>query len=207
VYLVDIGNTKAHLYNGSEVVNLDYSELFNLYGDKKLYYINVNRDLSNKLKAIANWINIEPFVKIEGEYSGMGVDRRALLLSKDDGIYIDAGSAITIDKKLNGKFIGGTILPGIYSLINSYSDISKVLNLNSLSDVNLDILPNSSTKETLNYGIIAPIVAFVKSINKESLPIYCCGGDGEILAKYLNAKFDKELIFTGMKKVIKEIKC
>ena len=208
MYLADIGNRYAHLYSGKEIVDLEIDELIKEYRDKKLYYINVNPNNAKKLEAIENWINLAPFVKLNGAYSSMGIDRQVLLLSASDGIYIDAGSAITIDLKRDNKFIGGTILPGIWKLKSCYADISSKLEIDEISKIDINKLPSSNTQETISYGIIAPIIALINSINRDNLPIYCCGGDGKLIASYLeNANFNKELIFEGMKKVIKEIKC
>ncbi len=205
--LVDIGNSRAHLFLDGEALNLSYIELFDKFKNDKLYYINVNPKLTQKLQSQKKWINIEPFVSIDGEYKGMGVDRKVLLHSYGDGIYIDAGSAITIDKKIDNIFIGGTILLGLYSVKKAYLDISSILRVDDIEHIDITKLPKSNTKESILYGIIAPIISLVKSINNEDLPIYCTGGDGKILAQYLNAKYDKGMIFKGMQKVIKEIKC
>jgi len=207
VLLADIGNRYAHLFDGQRVINLEYDELFKNYKDSKIYYINVNPNIQNKLDKFVNWINLEPFVKLKGAYKEMGVDRQVLLLSKDDGIYIDAGSAITIDLKINNKFIGGTILPGIWRVKKCYSEISSKLTIDTLKQINTQKLPNSTTKDSISYGIIAPIVALVEKINDQNLPIYCCGGDGKLISAYVNGKFDEFLVFKGMQKVIKESKC
>ena len=206
--LADIGNTFAHLYIDGHILDLDIDTLIKNYSDEKIYYINVNPQNREKLVAIDNWIDLKDFVNLENAYDSMGIDRQVLLLSRGDGIYIDAGSAITVDKKENGVFLGGTILPGIKAAINSYSLISSALKINSLEDIDIERLPNNSTKESISYGVIAPIVALVDRINSSNLPIYCCGGDGKLIAKYLNnATYIKELIFEGMQKVIKESRC
>jgi len=207
VLLVDIGNRYAHIYDGKSVVNLDYDELFTQYIDKKLYYINVNPKLVDRLSNMISWVNLEPYISLAGVYNGMGIDRQTLLLSRGDGLYIDAGSAITIDLKMGNRFIGGTILPGIWRVKECYSDISSKLSLDTLESVNLDILPNNKTSSSVSYGIIAPIISLIERINKESLPIYCCGGDGELLTSYLDAEYNSLMVFDGMKKVIKECEC
>jgi type III pantothenate kinase len=207
VYLVDIGNRYAHLYDGSSVTDLEYNELFKQYKDSSLYYINVNPDIKKLLESNSNWIDIEPFVKLDGSYSGMGIDRKVLLLSCDDGIYIDEFSAITEDLKKDNSFVGGTILPGLWRVKESYKEISSILAIDKINSIDISTLPNSTTSLSVSYGIIAPIVALVEKINSKNLPIYCTGGDGELLSKYLDAKFDKYLVFKGMQKVIKEIKC
>ena len=204
MYLVDIGNRYAHLSMGNRVVNLEYETLFKEYKDKRLYYINVNPNLKEELKKNRNWIDLEEYIKLDGTYKGMGVDRKALLLSRGDGVYIDAGSAITIDLKRDNRFIGGTILLGIWKQKSAYKEISSVLEVSNLEELNLNTLPNTNTKESISYGIIAPIVALIEKINKDNLPIYITGGDGRLLASYIkNSQYIDNLIFEGLKRVAK----
>ena len=208
MYLADIGNRYAHLYDGKTVSHLSIDDLIKSYTNKKVYYINVNPNNIAKLSAISNWIDLSRYVNLNGSYEGMGIDRQTLLLSRGDGIYIDAGSAITIDKKLNSKFVGGTILPGIWRVKECYGDISSILKIDNLARIDIDKLPTNSTKMSISYGIIAPIVSLIKSINSENLPIYCCGGDGKLISSYIEkSEYIEDLIFEGMKKVIKESRC
>ena len=208
MYLADIGNRYAHLFINGNIINFDIKELINDYKDKKLYYINVNPNNTQILNRVDNWINLAPFINLNGAYDSMGIDRQVLLLNDSDGIYIDAGSAITVDFKRENKFIGGTILPGIWKLKSCYAQISTKLDINELSNLDISRLPYSNTREAITYGIIAPVIALINNINKDNLPIYCCGGDGELIASYLkNAIYKETLIFDGMKKLIKEIKC
>ena len=208
MYLADIGNRYAHLYNGRVISHLSIDELIKNYHKARVYYINVNPNNLTKLSDINNWIDLSKYVNLDGSYEGMGIDRQTLLLSREDGIYIDAGSAITIDKKLNSKFQGGTILPGIWRVKECYADISSVLKIDDLAKIKIDELPTGSTKMSVSYGIIAPIVSLVNSINSENLPIYCCGGDGKLISSYIEkSEYIEDLIFEGMKKVIKESRC
>jgi len=203
--LADIGNRFAHLYDGNFVFDLSIDDLISKYSTKRLFFINVNPKNSSKISNINSWVDLSKYINLNGSYDTMGVDRQVLLLSKGDGIYVDAGSAITIDKKLNNQFVGGTILPGIWMVKKSYKEISAALEIDEINRVNLANLPKSNTKDTISYGIIAPIIALIKSINQENLPIYCCGGDGKLIASYLNGSiYEKDLIFKGMLKVIKE---
>ena len=208
MYLADIGNRYAHLYNGKEVSHISVDDLIKNFSAKKVYYINVNPNNIDKLSKLNNWINISKHINLNGSYESMGIDRQTLLLSREDGIYIDAGSAITIDKKINSKFVGGTILPGIWRAKECYADISSLLRIDDLAKINIEKLPTNSTKMSISYGIIAPIVLLVNSINSENLPIYCCGGDGKLISSYIDkSEYIEDLIFEGMKKVIKESRC
>lgn len=206
--LVDIGNTQAHIFYDGSVYNLPYELFFKKFQNQKLYYINVNPQLEARLKKNPLWVDLKSFVHLPGAYDTMGIDRQVLLLSRGDGIYIDAGSAITIDKLENNRFQGGTILPGVWSVLKCYKEISPVLALETIQKVNLERVPKSNTQNTISYGIIAPIIALIEKINTSQLPIYCCGGDGELFVEYLeNAHYSKELIFEGIQKVLKEYKC
>jgi type III pantothenate kinase len=206
--LADIGNSYAHLHRDGFTIDMSINELVEFFANKKLYYICVNPKISNTLRKIPEWVNLADYVELEGAYSTMGVDRQVLLLSRGDGIYIDAGSAITIDLKKDSKFAGGTILPGIWKQKESYEEISKALYIEEIAKIDIDKLPNSTTKESISFGIIAPVVALVEKINKDNLPIYCCGGDGALLASYIDgAIYERDLVFEGMKKVIKESLC
>jgi len=208
LFLADIGNRFAHLYYNGTVYDLTIDDLVEKFSDKKLYYINVNPKNIDRLIQIANWIDLSDYVHLNGAYNGMGIDRQMLLLSSGDGIYIDAGSAITIDLKVDNIFMGGTILPGIWRVKKAYSEISEYLKIDNIQRIDLNSLPSSSTKESVSYGIIAPIIALINSINRDDLPIYCCGGDGELVASYIDrAIYKKDLVFDGMKKVIKESRC
>ncbi len=206
--LVDIGNSYVHLFKDGEIITLEHKDFFKEYAKSKLYYINVKQSLKERLKEMPHWVDIEPFVFLKGAYKGMGIDRKVLLLSRGDGLYIDAGSAITIDKYENGEFQGGVILPGIWIQKRSYAQISPVLKIEELEPINLETLPKESTQATVSYGIIAPIIALVEKINRSNLNVYCCGGDGELLSQYIkDAYYSDKLLFEGMKKVIKECKC
>ncbi len=206
-YLVDIGNSFAHIYDGKTVKHLPHKEFLEQFNDKELFFINVNPKLKTILEKNPLWKNIASFYTLEGAYESMGIDRQVLLAARGDGIYIDAGSAITIDKKLNGSFVGGVILPGIWKVKQFFAQISSALTLDELAPLNLEELPKSDTKETLSFGIIAPIVALVEKINKEQLPIFLTGGDGTVLAQYLNAHYEPTLLFEGMQNIIaKEVK-
>ena len=201
-YLVDIGNSFAHIYDGKSVKHLPHKEFLEQFASKKLFFINVKPELASVLRENPLWRDIASFYSLDGAYEGMGIDRQVLLAARGDGIYIDAGSAITIDKKLNGSFAGGVILPGIWKIKKSFAEISSALSLDKLVEIDLEKLPKGNTQETLSFGILAPIVALVEKINFEELPIYISGGDGALLAKYLGAKYEPKLLFEGMQKII-----
>ena len=199
--LVDIGNKHAHIQTSDSTQVLPIDEAIELYNDKKVYYISVNNEYTDKLKSIRLWKNVDNLISIEGEYNGLGVDRKSLCLSRGDGIYVDAGSAITMDRVSNGKYEGGLILPGIHSYEKSYREISTRLAVDIKRDIDISVLPRS-TSDGVSFGVVVPMIAILTSMAND-LNLYFTGGDGEWLSKYFaGAVYDDGLVFEGMAKAI-----
>ncbi|MDD5359318.1 MAG: type III pantothenate kinase [Sulfurovaceae bacterium] len=204
--LADIGNTRTHIYNGKSVIHLLHKEVLESYKDKELFYICVSLDMSEKIKDLTNWTNISNTIHIKGEYDTMGIDRKALCLSHKDGIFVDAGSAITVDVVKENEYQGGFILLGINAWLNAYKGISSALGVEINHNCSLAKLPKT-TKDSISYGIIASIKAVIET-NSFGLPIYFTGGDGEWLSSYFkNSIYDEFLVFKGIQKALKENKC
>ena len=135
----------------------------------------------------------------------MGVDRKAISCSYKNGIFIDAGTAITIDIVDNSVYQGGFILLGLTKYIESYKNISSALTLLKLDYIsNKKTLP-LSTEDAINYGIIKSIKLTVEDIllkypNKQ---LYITGGDGKFISSmFQNSIFDKFLILKGVKNLL-----
>ena len=201
--LADIGNTRIHIYDGQKVVHLSHEDAIREYKDKSLKYITVKHQLKEKLKGLEKWEDISFFMKIKNEYSTMGIDRKALCLSRKNGIFISAGSAITVDVMEEGVYQGGFLLPGLKAYIQAYTNISPALETKLNEKVILNKLPQT-TKDGISYGIIASIKMLVEKHQLDK-QLYISGGDGELLSSIFdNAIFDETLIFQGMKNVLKE---
>ena len=195
--LADIGNTHFHIYDGERVEHLSYREAIERYSDTPLCYISVQHDLEKEITQIKEWKNISDTLFIEGEYERMGVDRKALCLSHSDGVFVDAGSAITVDVVEEGIYRGGCILPGLRAYLESYRDISSALDVELDENIVLDRLP-TTTKEQISYGIIASIKALIEMHSKDK-KLYFTGGDGEFLSKFFDdARYDETLVFQGI---------
>ena len=133
----------------------------------------------------------------------MGVDRRALCLSHENGIFVDAGSAITVDVVEEGRYQGGYIFPGLKALLKSYEDISPVLKTELNKTISLAELP-TTTKEQISYGIIASIKALIDK-HSEGKTLYFTGGDGQFLSSFFEeAVLDELLVFNGLREALKE---
>ncbi|MFK5974900.1 MAG: type III pantothenate kinase [Sulfurovum sp.] len=199
--LADIGNTHFHIKSNDKIEHLSYEEAIEIYSERQLFYISVNHRLTSQIKAIKNWVDISSLVKIEGEYDGMGVDRKALCLSRKSGIFVDAGSAITVDFVSDGVYRGGYILAGLKASLESYRAISSVLDIELNQNIDLTTLPKT-TKDGISYGIIASIKAIIER-DYRGEDLYFTGGDGEFLSSFFaRAIYDESLVFDGMRKVI-----
>ena len=121
----------------------------------------------------------------------------------EDGVVIDAGTAITIDIMAGGLHLGGYILPGLNILHSSYKKVSEKLDYPFISDIDLKLLP-INTSEAINYGFIGMVVSMIEKVSKNK-KLYFTGGDGAYLSKFFtNGIYMKNLVFQGMIKTIKE---
>jgi len=204
VLLADIGNTRVHIYNGDEVVHLTHDEAIEQYSDQELFYITVKHQLKYKLEFLDNWINISDQMVLVNEYSTMGIDRKALCLSHQDGIFVSAGSAITVDIMEKGVYKGGFLLLGLRAYIDAYASISPALVTELNRDISLKQLPQT-TKDSISYGIISSIKMLIEK-HQSDKKLYISGGDGEFLSSFFdNAVFDETLIFRGMKNALQKV--
>jgi type III pantothenate kinase len=200
--LADIGNSYFHIYNGTNVEHLSYEDAIHKYGKERLCYISVKQQLDSTIENITSWKNISDMMQLEGAYNTMGVDRRALCLSHDDGIFVDAGSAITVDIMQHGMYMGGFIYPGLKAMLQAYSSISPALETELNVAVSLDRLP-ATTKDGISYGIIASIKALIDK-HRDGKKLYFTGGDGKLLSRFFEeATYDEMLVFDGMRKALK----
>ena len=203
--LCDIGNTNATFFQDGKISKIDIEKFKSFKSDEKIYYISVNDSLNSKLQNDKNFINLEPFFELDTIYNGLGIDRIANCYGIDDGVIVDAGSAITIDVMANKMHLGGCIVPGISQSLKTYEAISARLKVTLNSQIELDALPQK-TSDAVSYGIIKPIVLLIQSISNNS-KIYFTGGDGEFLSRFFkNGLYDRMLIFRGMQKLIERNK-
>jgi len=201
--LADIGNSRIHIYNGDEVTHLSHQRAIELYAHKQLQYITVKHQLKDRLKKLDNWRDISDKIILKNAYDTMGIDRKALCLSVASGIFISAGSAITVDIVEKGVYQGGFLLPGIKAYLKAYMDISPALQTEFNPNLLVDKLPQT-TRDGISYGIIASIKLLVEK-HQSNRKLYISGGDGLLLSSFLdNAVYDETLIFQGIKNALKK---
>ncbi len=198
--LCDIGNTSYHFLSDDS----DYKESVSTFNPssitQKVYYISVNSSVGKILDTLDNWINLKPHVDMSSYYETMGVDRIFACEAIENGVIVDAGSAITVDVVKDGKFQGGFIYPGINAMAKTYENISPALAYPFNFDLDLDRLPKNS-RDAISYGYLKTLYLEVVSYEQE---IFLTGGDALQLAKiFTTAQIDKALLFKGMKKVLK----
>ena len=201
--LADIGNTNFHLYKNGKVSHISFKEAKKRYSNQKLFYISVNQKINSKISKIKNWKNISSKMRLNGEYKGMGIDRKALCLYKKSGVFIDAGSAITVDIMRDGKYQGGFILLGIRAYLKAYGDISPILTTSLNRNISTNKLPKT-TKDAISYGIIASIKSII-SLHQDSGKLYFTGGDGKLLSTFFDdSYYDEAMVFKGILKAYKK---
>jgi len=199
--LCDIGNTSYHFFDGEESFKERVEEFNPATVTQRVYFISVNKEVSRKLIDLDNWIDLSGFIEWDRYYDTMGIDRVVACETITDGVIIDAGSAITVDIVKNSHYVGGFIYPGVAAMQKSYENISPALAYSFNFDLALDIMPKNS-QDAISYGYLKTLFCEVESYN---LPLLLTGGDAKMFAKiFQEASIDEELIFKGMKKIMKK---
>ncbi len=201
--LCDIGNTSFHFYDASKAADFKESVIgFDPASLKEtVYYINVNVGLQSALDALNNWIDLRPHIAWERYYGTMGIDRIAACEAIEEGVIVDAGSAITVDRVRGGCFEGGFITPGVTALQRAYRDISVRLESSFNFDMQLDKMPKN-TRDAITYGVLGLLAREVRSYG---LPVYMTGGDAsQLMPLFAGAKHEPLLLFSGMNKIIQK---
>ena len=202
--LCDVGNTFLHFYHNGKIWKEKPYALSKKKENLPIYYISVNERFERCLLASHPYcVNIGEYIEIESEYKGLGVDRCAACKAVQDGVIIDAGSAITADIMQNGIHLGGYIMPGLSAYRKMCADISPVLDIQIEPSVNLSALPQN-TSDALSFGAIKSVILMIKNTTRTK-KIFFTGGDGKFFARFFeNAIYDNTLVFKGMQKALEK---
>ncbi|RDU57337.1 type III pantothenate kinase [Helicobacter sp. MIT 99-5507] len=203
MFLCDIGNTYLHFFCRGKMWKEKATQITKKNHDIPIYYISVNKKNEKKLlESHPKCLNIENYINLDTIYKGLGIDRKAACLSIQNGVIVDAGSAITIDIMQSGIHLGGFILPGLDTYNKLFSNI-EVLNLNFNLNVSLTSLPQN-TRDAISCGCIKSIILMIQNAAKNDY-IYFTGGDGRFLSKFFNQSiYDNTLVFKGMLKALQK---
>jgi type III pantothenate kinase len=200
--LCDIGNTSYHFLDAKAEYKKDTLSFEASTIKEEVHYICVNPKIKIILKELPNWIDLSTKLDMSKYYETMGVDRMVASEAIENGIIIDAGSAVTVDVVRDGIFQGGFIYPGLNAMSQTYKDISSALDYPFNFDIDLSVLPKNST-DAITYGYLKTLHSEVISYN---MNIILTGGDAKEFAKiFPDAKIDEGLIFKGMKKLLQSI--
>ncbi len=200
--LCDIGNTSYHFLDANDDYKKDVKTFDPSTLKEKIYYICVNPKVKIVLESLSNWVDLAQYVDMKNYYATMGIDRIFACEAVQNGVIVDAGSAITVDVVKDGVFKGGFIYPGKRAMSETYKNISSALAYEFNYDLDLNILPKNS-QDSISYGYLKTLHTEVTSHN---MNIYLTGGDSLTFAKiFPDAKIDELLIFNGMLKIIKKI--
>lgn len=196
-----VQQTQCRTYKTSEIPFGEFSD------DIITIYSSVVPQITAEIKkylpdAIACIAENVPFIDFSDAPPTLGMDRiancAALTRMSNDGIIIDAGTAITLEVVKNRKFIGGAILPGTTILAKAMHDYTGALPLVECStapDLN-NVQPQFLTVEAMKTGIQSAAVYgtlhlmsnFLQQLNENS-PVYVCGGNRQsILNQTTNIK-------------------
>lgn len=202
--LCDIGNTFLHFYKNGRVWKERSEKILTQAKDEEVFYVSVSHKNEEVfLKAFPHAISLEPYVELDSAYIGLGIDRKCACIAIDDGVVVDAGSAITVDIVQDKTHLGGYILPGIASYIRLFSGISERLKLMPDLSLDLNLLPQN-TREAISLGILKSIVGFIQDQSKGKKIIFS-GGDGKFFSKFFeNSIYNEILVFEGMLKAVEK---
>jgi len=203
--LIDAGNSFVKFYEDGKI-RRERSDSKVTLPSKKFYYICVNPLLKPLFKSAKNGVDLAEKITLKSSYKGLGADRKIVCKAVYDGVIVDAGSAITVDVMDQGEHKGGVIMLGINSFRESFANISSNLEFDLDPSIPLDKTPNN-TKDALNFALFGSIKCLVDSLRGDKQLIFC-GGDADLLSRlFEGAFFRDDLVFEGMKVVIKECGC
>ncbi len=207
--LCDIGNSYYHFYKDGISSKMDLNSTPKIKQksdvDRTIYYISVNKEAEKHLLKDNKCVNLEQFVSIESYYdkNDLGIDRKVACYNQENGVIVDAGSAITVDIMHKKEHLGGFIMPGIEAMINNIQSISSALDKNINMAVKLNQYP-SNTIDAISFGIFKPIVLSIKNVSQKKNIVFT-GGDGKFLSKFFeNSIHNERLLFLNMMKIIKD---
>jgi type III pantothenate kinase len=199
--LCDVGNTSYHFLDGEKSYKREVGMYEPSSAKERVFYICVNPHAKNILEKLDNWIDLSGYVDISKYYDTMGIDRVFACEAIENGIIIDAGSAVTVDLVKEGVFSGGYIYPGINAMTQTYKNISSALDYSFNFELDLDKMPKNS-QDAISYGYLKTLY---KEVTAHDTELFLTGGDAKEFARiFPHAKVDELLIFKGMKKIMKK---
>lgn len=197
----DIGNTSVDLfYAGKRTkVSVDLFDPATLQGE--IYFVSVNGTFNERIKEFSEWHDLREWVDWKKYYPTMGIDRIMVCEAIEEGVIVDAGSAITVDVMSGGVYQGGFISLGVRAAQEAYARLSSALDVSFNFEVDLAKMAKN-TPDALTVGFLAPLIEKIESLGK---PLYLTGGDAQLLSRFFTgARVEEDLIFLGMEKLLQK---
>ncbi|MGZ8546445.1 MAG: type III pantothenate kinase, partial [Sulfuricurvum sp.] len=144
IILCDIGNTTADIYENGVRLKIVLTEFQPELLEGEMWYCCVNGSFSKMLGDLPNWHNIVPLIDWDKYYTTMGIDRIMVCEAIDDGVIVDAGSAITVDVMRDGVYQGGFIALGLRAAQEAYARLSPALSMSFNFEVDLTIMAKNT---------------------------------------------------------------
>jgi type III pantothenate kinase len=203
--LCDIGNTSVDLFMDGKRSKFRAEDFDPVTLQDNVYYVSVNDSFNERIRHYPNWHNLRVFIDWDKYYPTMGIDRIMVCEAVEEGVIVDAGSAITVDVMRGGNYQGGFIALGLRSAQEAYARLSPALDMSFNFEVDLAKMAKN-TSDALTVGFLAPLIEKIESLEK---PLYLTGGDARLLSRLFKETIvDEDLIFKGMIKLIeKGVKC
>lgn len=199
--LCDIGNTSVDVFSDGKRSKFRVEDFDPAIFEEDVYYVSVNASVNTRIRNLSNWHDLRECIDWDKYYPTMGIDRIMVCEAVEEGVIVDAGSAITVDVMHEGIYQGGFITLGLRAAQESYARLSPALNVSFNFEVDLAKMAKN-TPDALTVGFLAPLIEKIERLGK---PLYITGGDGPLLSHFLcEAIVDEDLIFTGMKKLIEK---
>lgn len=218
------------LRTGSQGVSDDISEMFAAISGLQSMPVYISLVSSGQIKKqLTDWFRsnwkISPvflhtqaqFGSLKNAYSrpgDLGVDRWLAMIAAQslcEGSYcvIDAGTATTIDMvDSDGRHKGGVILPGIQLMVTALNHNTANINVGDgeiilLADNTSDAVSSGAMSAWLG-GISRVLDALLQA--SPEMTVFVTGGDQAQLHRLntINAIFKKELVLTGIGRVVRE---
>ncbi len=221
VLLIDAGNTRVkgvvtkNGKNFKEAFNVptkDFSRSHLLpFLKLKVAVSSVVKRVSGEVKSAfptAFFVSADSKLPIEIDYKSpekLGADRISNAVGGlkygKSFIVASLGTATVIDVVVDGKFLGGYILPGIETMakgLNLFTDSLPQVRISLSSEI------GKSTEECISAGITVATVGALKEVTSYyKLPLILTGGFAEEIARFVRAKVDRNLTFRGIYEIFR----
>ena len=199
--LCDVGNTSVDLFRNGKRTKISVENFDPATLHDKVYYVSVNESFNERIRNYLNWHDLRELIDCDKYYPTMGIDRIMVCEAVEEGVIVDAGSAITVDVMSGGVYQGGFISLGLRAAQEAYAKLSSALDVSFNFEVDLAKMAKN-TPDALTVGFLAPLTLKIESLGK---PLYLTGGDAILLSRFLpGAIVNEDLIFHGMEKLLQK---